>query len=571
MQWIPEDQVVYTTKITVATVSVIITTSNNQTWPPRTETVYNYVPPEYSLYSIGADPEGTVVATIPVLQSDGWTTWSEFTYPTPFLDYSTEYQWKGVLQTLDKASNPSCQTAAPEPANVPLHDHPVYPQPTGDVSPGKDDLYGYFHVPLYVSLKDQPDKLFFDVAFPAESAFSYCGSIPASATIPVQFEAPKFVTASTTVWTTPVSEGIVIVQPTATGWEMPTNSWVIPDIPHIQPSASNWNDGTTQSGNAGPTSLATAHNENTVSGFAQSTPGAQQSKGSGPSKIVEIIESVINNDPVVSSTSQSQLDSITGNAAITPTETVITGRTPVFTFIPTVFDGQSTLIPAFILPWSVATATVGQTVTLNGQPTVLVAPQALFIMLPMTVDGTASFVPAYIISGTSTATLGETLTLDGQETVLAAPSLLLTMMPTTINGVATSGPVYLISGSITASLGQTVTLYGQTTVLSVPTTALTWLSTTINGIATSALGYVVSGTSTATIGQVIVIDGTTTVLSAPASSGEADAGFVGPTATSFGAPATGTSNHSQSVGVLSTGIKWSSAMIVFGVAAILWL
>jgi hypothetical protein len=132
-------------------------------------------------------------------------------------------------------------------------------------------------------------------------------------------------------------------------------------------------------------------------------------------------------------------------------------------------NSQTTQIPAFIVPGSSEPATLGQTVTLDGETTVLAPPKPLFTTVSTTVNGVVTEVPLYVIGGSSTASLGQTVTLNGEATVLAPPKALFTTVSTTINGMATEVPVYVISGSSTASLGQTVTLDGTVSVLSTPT------------------------------------------------------------------------------------------------------
>jgi hypothetical protein len=464
VQWIPESQIVYTTKIVVATVSVFMRAGDNTTTPVRSETVYGAVPSEYSLYSLGTDAQGTAVITLPIPQPDGGTTWSEFTYPTPYIDYATEYRWQGVLQTQDAKFEPICATVSPKFDIVELPKHYEYPQPKGPLSPGRFDPFGSEHKPLLVPIKDEPDKLYFDVAYPSESAFSSCSSVPPSGPLPTEYFAPKFVTEYTTVPYTPSTAGVIVIQPTASGWEETTTTTTRPSlqqpaVPHIPSTADGFEDRTTKPRSGGSTASSVAdHIENTATGFGDRPPQAQNTPkpNQRPPSVPDVIVSLINNNPGVF------------NPAPTAAPQ-LAAPTPFFTYVPTVINGQSTTIPAYILPGSSATATIGQEVTINGQATVLAAPEAVFTMVPTTINGVATSVPAYIISGTSTAALGETVVLNGQTTILSAPSAVFTYLSTTIGGVATSSPAYIISGSITATIGQTVVLDGTTTVLSVPT------------------------------------------------------------------------------------------------------
>ncbi|KAF2013629.1 hypothetical protein BU24DRAFT_241880 [Aaosphaeria arxii CBS 175.79] len=434
ISWIPTTQIIYTTKITAAIEMVIIRASGNITLPPSTELIYSIVPSEYQLYERGYNEQGTAVLTIATPLPDGEIFWTPITYPTPWMTYSTEYQWEGVLQTHDKSLSPACATAGPEASNVPLFEWPTYPIP--EVKVDENDPFGYDHQPLWVPVEEQPDKKFFDQNFPSESAFSFCESMSHKPT-PTKFEAAKYVTVTSTVYTEIHSVGIGHVESSATGWEEPTRPTgpdKTIDIPRVQSTVSGFED---------PVSVATGN----IFQSAVSNIGGQSSiRGQPPPDIITPIP------------------------AVTPTA----GRprdpsTPVFTMIPTVIADQSTTIPAFVIPGSSSIATIGQTVTLDGTPTVLTPPPTVFTSITTTINGVPTAVPVYIINGTSTANLGDTVTVSGQTTVLAAPPAVATWIPTTINGVSTSIPAYIISGTSTATIGQTVIVEGSTTVLSTPT------------------------------------------------------------------------------------------------------
>ena len=93
-----------------------------------------------------------------------------------------------------------------------------------------------------------------------------------------------------------------------------------------------------------------------------------------------------------------------------------------YTLIKTVVNSQTTQVPVFIVPGVSEPATLGQTVTVNGQATVLAPPPALFTTVSTTVDGVATEVPVYVIGGSTTASLGQTVTLDGTVSVLSTPT-----------------------------------------------------------------------------------------------------------------------------------------------------
>lgn len=603
LSWVPEYQVVYTTEITVGTVNVVIMTNGNMTLGSVTETVYGYVPSEYNLYMRTTDADGTAAVDVPITLSDGNIFFSHHAYPTPYLDYSTEYHWEGVLPTHNKEFSPVCATATAEAANAILPKHPEYPQPK-EVFPSTEDPLGAEHIPLWVSVADEPDKDFFDVAFPSESAFTYCKSQSGKPPVTTQFSAPKFLYETTTIYTEPWSKGFVHDESTATGFDEQTTTrtrHISFKSPHLESTADGWEETPAETPTGVPDSQPQIpHFQSTATGFEP--PDAHQT-ANPPADIPNAIASIINNNPGIFTPPANRPNTVARPAVATPAPAPA-NPTPRFTLVPTVVGGQTTTVPAFILPDSDAVATIGQEVTINGQATVLAAPPAVFTEVPTTINGVPTMSPAFIISGTSTASIGQTVTLNGQPTVLAVPLLVftivttvingmtttiaayvspsqptipaaqtpvLTMIATTINGVATSVPVYIISGSITATPGQTVTLNGQATVLPAATPVLTSITTTINGTPTVVPAYIISGSITATIGQTVTIGGKTTVLSGPTSTESIDTRFGGPAATSTGQPQATGSGDSPGVGTLRSSVSWGAACVGLGALVIMWL
>ncbi|KAF2876134.1 hypothetical protein BDV95DRAFT_217613 [Massariosphaeria phaeospora] len=405
IQWVPEDQIVYTTKILVGTISVIITVANvngeASTIATATQTVLGWVPPEYSFFQTTTNEAGTSVFVVPIATdlADG-TTFLSLTYPTPYIDYPSEYQWEGIVPTHDKGFHPACATATEGPANAPLDKHPEYPQPK-DLTPGKDDPLGVGRTPIWVPLKDDPDKAFFDAAFPSVSAFSYCESMTRATPLPTIFSAPKFVYESTTVFTEPHSEGIIHFESTQSGWEEQATTTEIPktpNAPHLESTVDGWEERPSTRRDTRPTTVKPDISskpssqqapkiESTADGFSIGRPGAQQTARPEPEQpqpqpqpgddkpptFPEVIVSIIVNNPdAFSPKPQDQQPQITRPPAnprpAVPTPAAQNAKpTPVFTFVPTVINGQSTKVPAFILPSSSATATLGQTVTLDAE------------------------------------------------------------------------------------------------------------------------------------------------------------------------------------------------------------
>jgi hypothetical protein len=534
ISWVPEVQIVYTTEVTVGTVSIYNTISQNSTSPPRTHTVFNVdVPAEYSLWMVRSDPAGTAFLEVP-LTIDGSHTLKTLVYPTPWLDYPSEYHWEGVLPTTGKRAEPVCVTATELDVAV-LNPHPAYPQPT--LSPNEADPSGASYRPLWVPVQDLPDKKWFDGAFPSVSAFASCESVPGKPA-PTEFSAPRFIFETISIVSNATRTPVGVILSSETGFEdtrttKPATSTKITG----QEGASNPGSKTLFPSGPHTTQHTGPHFMSTETGF-EDRPDAHQTapppeitggpKTQGPGGIGSIINN--NNRPPVSK------PSIVPSRPVVPAPAVA-NPTPVFTLVPTVINGKPTAVPAFLLPGSSALASVGERVTINGEPTVLTAPAAMYTMVPTIIGGVSTSLPVYIISGSITATIGQTVTLDGQPTVLSAPAPVPTMIPTIINGVPTSIPAYIISGSITAFPGQTVIVGGQPTVLPMHDAVYTGFTTTVDGKATVIQAYIISGSITATLGQTVTIDGTTTVLSTPTGTDAIDTRFGGPATTSFGGQA----------------------------------
>ncbi|KAF2003547.1 hypothetical protein P154DRAFT_573147 [Amniculicola lignicola CBS 123094] len=577
VRWIPESDIVYTTEVVVATVTSIFVTSANVTLEPEVYTVYNTdaatssIGAEYSLYFRDSNLAGTAIVTIAFPQADAQITfYSTLTYPTSYVDYSTEYHWDGVLPTHDKAKQPVCATASPAPDNVVLALHPDYPQPTAAPASSRANSTGNEYIPLWVSVEDQPDTRFFRNAFPSESAFFLCE--PSSLTrspSPTRYSAPRYITDTTTIYRGRQTDAFVHIESSATGWEVATTTEPTFGSPIIESSVSGFEseppdsgvDATDGGGGAPPahTTLSIqapkVHVESSVTEFG-ATPIAGETHGSAATSagintspvpdLPGLIVSLIYNNPGLFSSAQQATTKITNPTPAAAEFPQNIAPTPVFTLVPTVVNGQSTTIPAYLLPDSSSTATIGQEVTINGQITVLAAPSALlFTSIPITINGVVTYSPAYIISGTSTASLGQTIIMDVATTALAAPGAIFTTVPTTISGTSTNIPAYLI-GSSTATIGQTVVLGGQTTVRSTgpPILKFTLITTTVSGKETTFASYV-EDTTAGGGGRTEVVGGTTTVLALPSTTGTGSPASSrtsgGSSATSSGpAPATST-------------------------------
>ncbi|KAF2749341.1 hypothetical protein M011DRAFT_304819 [Sporormia fimetaria CBS 119925] len=366
IRWIPKAQVIYTTQVTVATVSVIYMKERNSTRAPFTETAFNYAPSEYKLYSLGTNDKGTAQVTIPFSGSDGYFSWSRLAYPTAYTDYASEYSWYGTLQTVDKFGE-ACVTATPDPQYAVLREHPEYPQPL-DWPPPKEDTNGTAHVPLWVSVNDEPDKLWFDYNFPSESAFANCKSVAPSIELPTVYPAPEYITVTTTVTITRGTEGIVIIQPSETGWE--TSDYLVPT-----PGPPNVPSSIAPPGSAPPIysiSPVKERLEQTADGLddrptpplAQQTGPPQPAEQNEPPSLPDYLLSIIQENPGIFSSARAREQA-------------------------------------------------------NQQATASDLPGAQYTMISTTVNGTPTSLPGYIIGGTSTATIGQTVVIDGTTTVLS--------------------------------------------------------------------------------------------------------------------------------------------------------
>lgn len=499
------------------------TVVDNSTLHPATYTSWNGpadASEEHGLYHVTKDYSGKASVVVPLTISATHTL-KTLAYPTPWLDYPAQYHWQGVLPTHDDENSPTCTTATEELIIGELYSHPEYPQPTEVVSPA-EDVSGKNHVPLWVPLRETSDKSWFDAAFTSESAFAHCSSVAGKPAPTGEYYAAKYVfeTQITTVTTISTADS-GHVESSTTGFEEPeritrTRS-VSSRTPHDE-RTEDWYE-ETETGTPPIYTQVTAHVEASTSAFEDmsrvtlggSRPtrtGGQFVTGGGPPS--DVPEKGDHNRLPDSS------------KPIAVPAAVPAKPTPVFTVVPTIVNNRPTWTPAYIMPDTSATATLGQLVALNGIPIVLAAPAAAYLWVPTTINGHSTSTPIFLISGTSTATIGQTIALSGPQgprtTVLAAPhapSAVYTLIPTYVNGAWTSLPGYIISGSLTATLGQTVTIDGTPTVLTAPAPARTLIPTTINGTPTLVPAYIISGTTTAFPGQTVTLDGKLTTLATP--------------------------------------------------------
>ena len=551
LSWAREADVTFTEDVTVGTVRVITTIWDNAT-AIKTYTEYDEdVPRWYTLYQQSTNNAGTKVVEVGITHSDSYTL-STFAYPTPWVDYPSQYHWEGVLPTHDEKYTPICSTATDLDIGE-VTSHPLYPQPT-DVTADKEDLEGANHVPLWVPLQQLPDKKWFDSAFPSESAFLLCEPVPGKPA-PKDISTARFVLATMSSILSTQRPGFIHVESSVTGFETTKAKTRISSSAIIRIESSVTGFQATEAGTPSITQKPSPSNQRPaptlnptgsigLPDIPQLLPTISLGRPQ-PSRPLVFLPSNIqigrpvatNNDGETGLGTHSKnmgldnpgatnLNNRPGQPAPTPPPNSA-NPTPIFTFVSTTVDGLPTILPVFILPDSSSTATLGQTVIWNGQTSILSAPETVFAIVPTTIDGVLTSTPAFIISGTSTASIGQTVILNGKTTVLTAPAPFITAVSTTIFGIETSVTAYVFDGSITAFPGQTITVEGQTTVLPPADAIFTSLVTTINGQETIIPGYIINGSSTATIGQTVTINGTSTVLSIPTSTNTITSNFDG--------------------------------------------
>ncbi|KAF3044782.1 hypothetical protein E8E12_010593 [Didymella heteroderae] len=116
--------------------------------------------------------------------------------------------------------------------------------------------------------------------------------------------------------------------------------------------------------------------------------------------------------------------------------TVLATPDAVFTQLTTLANDISAVTPAYIISGTIAS--IGQRATLNGTPMVLAAPNAVPTYITTTTNGVEESGLAYIITGSMTATIGQTVVIEGSTTVLVET----TSQPGVVEGGArrTQGP-----------------------------------------------------------------------------------------------------------------------------------
>lgn len=458
VSWVPKVDVSFYTTITLGTVSIITTISGNLTSAPVTQTIPGDVDPIYDSWrALSTNDAGTAYLSLTVTHDNGPSV-TKLTYPTLYLDYATEYSWSGQLQT-----SSICSTADDFEVGQ-LTAHPEYPQPTA-APPDEDDPVGAKYTPVWMDAAEFASQEFFQTEFPGDNAFAQCwsarGKRPGG--LPV---APKFTYVTISATKLPA----VHVQKSTDGFESrigPDKTVLIPPPQHTQ------------------------------IGFEETSSPIDPDMTAPTTQVPSRINANVPDQPEITA----------------PPPPVYTPPPTGSILVPTFINGRPTASPAYVVPGSFETATIGQTVTIDGRPTVIAPPPASFLVAPTVINGETTSAPIFIIDGSITASNGQTVTFNGRSTVLSVPSAVFTMLPTTINGQTTSTPGYIISGAAVATIGQTVTVNGISTVLSPPAPYLTMIRTTVDGKQTSVPAYIISGTSTAFPGQTVTIDGQTTVLS----------------------------------------------------------
>lgn len=443
LSWVRATDLVYTSTITVATKIYSIDKVNNFT---VTRTQYTPLPEGLTFQSLATNNAGTVYASHFLTGNDGFRTFTQLAYPTPYVDYATEYNWQGVLPTADKTGNTFCDTATALNTAV-LPSYTAYPQPPAG-RPDPADRIGLGYTLLWVTQSKEFDISFLSSSFPAVSAFAFCTPTPfpvPPALSPIT--TVKLLTATETTYTNFPSAPIQHTESSASGFESSTKS--------IKPSTS---PSTHTSSGDQPTAPAAVRTEKSVSGFEDYTttlkpnlqnPGNPNGPGYQPpsTKTVRIEQSASGFNP----------PSATGGGG---------GGGG---------GSQPTARPNNERPVS------GQDAVQNGRTTAPAAAEAVSgistIAVLTTVSGTPTAVIGFVLPNGKTGMVGQTVTVEGKTTVLGgwgsgpaavAQTAVPTVLETTVDNVRTSMTAWMLPGGSTASVGQTVTIAGSKTVLGTP-------------------------------------------------------------------------------------------------------
>jgi hypothetical protein len=141
--------------------------------------------------------------------------------------------------------------------------------------------------------------------------------------------------------------------------------------------------------------------------------------------IKTVVDSRTTEVPVFIFPGSSEPATLSQTVTLNDQTTVLAPPKAIFTTVSTTVDGVATKVPVYVISGS-STALLGQTVTIDGTVSVLSTPtsqpKAVFTTVSTTVDGAVTEVPVYVFDGSSTASLGQTVTLDGTVSVLSTPT-----------------------------------------------------------------------------------------------------------------------------------------------------
>jgi hypothetical protein len=573
ISWVPEEQIVYTTEITVGVISTLIFLANRSVVATRTQTDYQWHGAPDNMYPpyLTEDRKGTAMA-MAVFTNAGSTTVLQLAYPTPYVDYATEYSWVGTLPTHERAGSLLCASATPKPSIQRLSEHYIYPQPIGEVN-GSSNISSHGYRPLWVPIDIKPDETFFEAAFPSEAAFASCRPITADSSALTIFSTPKFIFEHKTVMTsfeTPIQvlNGSSVTgcanMTTSTASGIALKTGISNDLNPQHDACGDENDSMFMMivnedgwrmfrGGYGP------HYESTVSSFevetgdrvyaerTRSSWNEQEESPTGNSQYFPHIVYDWGEVPKhsagavrIEKTATGWFNAPPGSQITEPpsnpdTKIGLTDLEAIASYfnehteyrIRPVSPPQSTERPGahelnhepsdmeiiasyFNEHPEYQVKPIADAQSVQNTPS---KPNLVHTNVAVVVNEQAADFP----SPESIVEVGldPSIAAEFRPTELAAPVAIFTQVPTTVNGILTTIPAYIISGSSTATIGQTVTINNNPTVLAVPALAPIYVPTTVNGVATSTLAYLVSGSVTATIGQKVMIKDRPTVLAAP--------------------------------------------------------
>ncbi|KAF3005900.1 hypothetical protein E8E13_009513 [Curvularia kusanoi] len=127
ISWVPKEQIVYTTEITVGVISTLVFLHNRSTVAVKTQTEYDWAAAPENRFppQLATDLATTAVAIVALTNVDS-TTVLQMQYPSIYIDYGTEYSWEGTLRFYGESNGYGtsiCASATAGPSTVSISKH----------------------------------------------------------------------------------------------------------------------------------------------------------------------------------------------------------------------------------------------------------------------------------------------------------------------------------------------------------------------------------------------------------------------------------------------------------------